>query len=400
MVERIAHYLTGWVEFQISGSGPRFLNAAAKTGIEFWGFRREGEHTILRGTPSDYKRLRPLFRRCGVRSKIRQKRGFPFLRARIWKHKGMVLGALGGTAIYVFLSGFCWGVTVTGTEVLTKTHVLETAAEKGVFVGASLRDLDPKEAALAIQNALPEATWLSVNTDGCFVEVALQEALPAPEVVDDREWSNIVASRAGTVISVEAERGRPEVKLGETVEAGQLLIAGLYQQEVDPYSPVPEELYQILGAARGSVRALTYREFTVEVPREQVELVPTGKRRESYSLVIFGVRIPLGLYSVPEGEYRTWTETESWNPLGQTLPLSWETTTYEPLKEETQILEEEAWKEAALLELRRVQREELPQDSQVVEETLSYQFKGNVCVLTAKCRCQEEIGVVKKISFE
>ena len=145
---------------------------------------------------------------------------------------------------------------------------------------------------------------------------------------------------------------------------------------------------------------MTYREFTVEFPREQVELVPTGKRRESYSLVIFGVRIPLGLYSVPEGEYRTWTETESWNPLGQTLPLSWETTTYEPLEEETQILEEEAWKEAALLELRRVQREELPQDSQVVEETLSYQFKGNVCVLTAKCRCQEEIGVVKKISFE
>ena len=43
MVERIAHFLTGWVEFYISGSGARFLNAAAKTGVEFWGFRREGE---------------------------------------------------------------------------------------------------------------------------------------------------------------------------------------------------------------------------------------------------------------------------------------------------------------------------------------------------------------------
>lgn len=400
MVEKIAHYLTGWVEFQVSGNGPRFLNAAAKTGVEFWGFRREGDKTILRGTPGDYKRLRPIFRRCKARPRIRKKRGLPFLEARLWKRKGLVLGTLCGTGVYLFLSGFCWGVTVTGTETLTRAQVLKVAGEKGVCVGASLRDLDPKSAALAIQNALPEATWLSVNTDGCFVEVALREALPAPEVVDDREWSNIVASRAGTVLSVEAERGRPEVAMGETVEAGQLLIAGLYQQEVDPYSPVPEELYQVLGAARGSVMALTYREFTVEVPRERVSLVPSGKRQETRSLVIFGVRIPLGLYNVPEGEYRSWKDTACWTPLGKTLPVAVETVTYEPLEEVSQSLEEDAWKEAALLELRRLQKEELPPGSQVVEETLTYEFRESMCVLTAQCRCQEEIGVVKKISFE
>lgn len=400
MVERIAHFLTGWVEFYISGSGARFLNAAAKTGVEFWGFRREGEGTVLRGKPKDYRRLRPLFRRCGLTPRIRKKRGFPFLAARLWKRKGMALGVLCGAGVYLFLSGFCWGVTVTGTQALTKTQVLAAARENGIYMGMSLRGLDPKDAALAIQNDLPEATWLSVNTDGCFLEVALQEALPAPEVVDDREWSNIVASRAGTVVSVEAERGRPEVRLGETVEEGQLLIAGLYQQEVDPYSPVPEELYQILGAARGSVQALTYREFTVEVPREQKELVPAGERRTCHSLVVFGVRIPLGLYSVPEGEFRSWHDSESWSPLGRALPLCWETVTWEPLEEVSRVREEEAWKEAALRELRRVQREELPPGSQVVEESLSYQFQGETCVLTATCRCLEEIGQVRKISFE
>ena len=148
--------------------------------------------------------------------------------------------------------------------------------------------------ALSIQNRLEGVTWLSVNNNGCFVEVSLRESLPAPEVVNDREWSNMVAARPGTILSVEAERGRPVVSPGDTVTAGQLLIAGLYEQELDPYSPPPDEPYQVLGAARGSVRALTYREFSVEVPQEKTVLVPTGRRSQA-ALEVFGLRVPLGL---------------------------------------------------------------------------------------------------------
>ena len=126
---------------------------------------------------------------------------------------------------------------------------------------------------MAIQNDCREATWLSVNTDGCFVEVALREKL-----FPHRRWLTIgngpilwPPGREPLCPWRRNEAGR-KCGLGETVEAGQLLIAGLYEQEVDPYSPPPEEPYQILGAARGSVRALTYREFTVEVPQEESEL--------------------------------------------------------------------------------------------------------------------------------
>ena len=40
VVERLAHFLTGWVEFEVRGNGPRFFNTAAKAGVEFWGFSR------------------------------------------------------------------------------------------------------------------------------------------------------------------------------------------------------------------------------------------------------------------------------------------------------------------------------------------------------------------------
>ena len=400
MMERLAHFLTGWVEFEARGNGPRFLNAAARSGVEFWGFRREEGCLVLRGKARQYGCLRPLFRRCGIRPKLRCRGGLPFFIARLWRQKGLAVGSLLGVGVYLFLSGFCWGVTVTGAETLPDSQVLEVARQHGVSLGVSLKGLDAKAAALAIQNDLPGVTWLSINTGGCFVEISLRESVEAPEVVDDREWSNMVATRPGTILSIQAERGRPVVSPGDTVEAGQMLIAGLYEQEQDPYSPPPEDPYQILGAARGSVRALTYREFTVEVPQEKVVDSPTGQRWEAYSLVVFGLRIPLGLNTFPEEGVSQWKESTPWSPLGKDLPLVWEKTTYVSLEEERVLLEEEAWKEAALLQLRQLQREELPAGSKVVEEDLTYQFQDGVCVLTAQCRCEEEIGEVRKISVE
>ena len=257
VVERLAHFLTGWVEFEVRGNGPRFFNTAAKAGVEFWGFSRRGERLSARGTPGDYKRLRELARRSGAHPTIVARGGLPFTTARLKRRKGLVVGAAAGTAVYLFLSGFCWGVTVTGAETLTRLQVLEAARQSGLSVGAPLREMDYKAMALSIQNRLEGVTWLSVNNNGCFVEVSLRESLPAPEVVNDREWSNMVAARPGTILSVEAERGRPVVSPGDTVTAGQLLIAGLYEQELDPYSPPPEEPFQVLGAARGSARART-----------------------------------------------------------------------------------------------------------------------------------------------
>lgn len=400
MVERIAHFLTGWVEFEIRGNGARFLNGAAKTGIEFWGFSQREGRPVVRGRPREYRRLRPLFRRCGAHPRIRKRGGIPFFIRRLGKNPGVVLGIVCGAGIYLLLRGFCWGVTVTGTETLTQRQVLEAARENGVYVGALLSRLDPTGAALSLQNDLPGTSWLAVNTDGCFVEVALRESLPAPEVADSREWSNMVASQAGTIVSIQAERGRPEVSVGDTVVPGQLLIAGLYEQEADPYSPPPEEPYQVLGAARGSVRALTYREFTVEVSQLASELRPAGGLRKSHALEILGLQISLGFDSALSEESRTWSRRWSWAPLGRELPLTWVETTSQPLEEASVLLEEDAWREAALLRLRRLQREELPPGSQILREELSYHFENGMCTLTSQCRCEEEIGVVREISFE
>ncbi len=222
--------------------GPGSSTPPPVLGWSFGGSAGKRAAWPLRGKARQYGCLRPLFRRCGIRPKLRCRGGLPFFIARLWRQKGLAVGSLLGVGVYLFLSGFCWGVTVTGAETLPDSQVLEVARQHGVSLGVSLKGLDAKAAALAIQNDLPGVTWLSINTGGCFVEISLRESVEAPEVVDDREWSNMVATRPGTILSIQAERGRPVVSPGDIVEAGQMLIAGLYEQEQDPHSPPPDAL--------------------------------------------------------------------------------------------------------------------------------------------------------------
>lgn len=399
MLTRIYHWLSGYVEFRVRGDGARLFTMAAKRGLVLWGFRREGDCAAARLKPRDYRKLRPLCRRCGAAGRITLKRGLPFQAMRLWGRKGLILGALLGAGLYWFLSGFIWGVSVSGTEKLLPPEVLRAARECGVYEGASreaIREGDPED---RIQALLPQLSWVSVNTDGCFAEVAVKEGAPRPELEQDGELSNIVAARPGQIVKIEAREGRPEVQIGEAVSEGQLLISGSYQEEPDPWSAQPLEPYSRAGAARGSVTAETYREFTVQVSCVQGEPVEAGRSSELW-LEVFGVRIPLGLWSRDDGEQRSWSEAWQARVLGVELPLSVERRSIIYLEERERELTEEQQKAAALRKLREAQQAQLPPGSSIRREELEFAFTDGLCILSAKCRCWEEIGVEQKVLVE
>lgn len=399
VLEGIFHLLSGYVEFQVRGDGARFFSIAAKRGFGFWGFRRVDGKAVARVKPGAYKKIRPVCRRCQVSTRILRRRGLPFHLRRLGRRKGLLAGALAGAALYWFLSGFIWGVGVSGQEFVTPREILDAAQAQGVFVGASRESFSPKNAGSGIIAQVPKLSWAAVNTDGCFVEIAVKEGTAKPQVEDTGEFSNIVASREGQIVAVEAQEGRPEVKPGDIVTKGQLLIAGLYQEVPDPYGPQPEKLYQRAGPARGRVVAETYREFTVQVGAAAAQEIE-GPRQERYWLEVFGLRIPLGIWSTPEGKTRSYTEVIRAQALDVELPLAFERQVVVSLTEEQRTLTKKEQQTAALQKLREAQKAALPKGSSVVEEKLEYSWTGDMCLLSARCRCREEIGELRVISVK
>ncbi|MCH5353585.1 MAG: sporulation protein YqfD [Acutalibacter sp.] len=397
MLEKVFHLLTGYAQFEITGDSARFLNVTTKSGLGFWNFTKRENRACVTCRARDYRRLLPFARRCKVRLHCVKKGGMPFAMWKLWRRKGLLIGAACGTALYLFLSGFVWGVTVSGTELLTDKQVLQAARENGVYVGALKSGFAPKLTAHKLISDLPQLKWASVNTDGCFAEVAVGEKAEKPEINDDLKWSNIVAVREGTILSIEAERGRPEIALGDTVEKGDLLISGLYQERLDPWTPPPKDPVETLGAARGSVVAETYREFTVQVSADKKERLPNGEKQVNSVLHCFGLAVPLGWNSIPEEECRSYRQDSVLTALDTPLPLWIERTVYEFLAETSRPLNEEELKEEALRKLREAQKTALPAGSKILKEELTYSFPDGMCILSAQCRCEEEIGEVREI---
>lgn len=402
MLEKIFHLLSGYAEFRVEGdsaSSARFFTIAAKSRIGLWGYRRKDGAPVARVKAREYRKLRGACRRSGLRVRLLKKRGVPFQLHRLRKRKGLVLGALGGGMLYIFLSGFLWGVSVSGTELLPESRILGSAAHYGLEQGRPMGKVSPRHASQGILAEVPELSWVGINTDGCFVEIAVKEGQPQPEREDVPGWSNIVASREGKVVEIQAESGRPEVALGEAVEQGQLLISGLYEEEQDPWAEPVKDPLQVIGPARGSVVAETYRTFTVHVGAAKEEWVETGEEESRYSLYFLGMRLPLGL-PLPEGAGRTYRERKPLKVLDTELPVAWEKEARVSLEERTHELSEEEQEVQALLKLREAQRAEIAEGGEVIEEELEFHYADGLCILQARCRCREEIGIIREIMVE
>lgn len=400
MLLRVFHWLFGCVKFRIFGDAARFLNLSAKSGISLWGFSRGGAGAFACCRPGDYRRLRPIAKRAHVRLRCVEKRGLAFQIKRLRRRPGLILGFACGVALFWFLSGFVWGITVSGAETVSERTVLSVAERHGVYVGARRSEISGRLAAHSLLSEVNGLSWAAVNINGCFAELVVQEGEQTPQVTDDSRLSNIVAQRAGKIIAIEAERGRPEVKLGETVQAGQLLISGSYQEEKDPWSTSPNAPYEQLGAARGRVLAETYREFAVQVPEEQKITVETGKQQVNRTLILFGVRLPLGLNDTPSESARSYQKSKQIEVLGVSLPIALEETVFAFTEERVRVLTEEEQKREALRCLRVQQRSVLPQGGCIKSEELTTVCGEGLCVLSAQCRCIEEIGRIEEVLAE
>lgn len=394
MLERGAHGLTGWVRFEITGEPGRFLTLAARRGVALWGMERREEGAAACCRPRDYPRLREPARRCGVRLRLTGRGGAPFLLRRLRRRPGLLAGAPLAAVLIWVLGGFVWGVRVAGNETLGDRMVLEAAAQCGVAVGAERESFVPKEAAHRLVGLLPQLDWAALNTDGCFVEVAVREGESKPEMVEEK-LSNLVAEREGLIVTVEAESGRPEVQPGQTVEAGDLLIAGLYRERLDPWSP-RTKAYQQAGSARGRVLAETVREFTVHVSA-QAEEAQEGTPQRRLTWEVLGLRLPGNVFPEPEGETRRGVRRTPLVVLGVELPVALEVETVTPVTREKRTRTEEELRRDALWKLRQAQRAALPAGTVIREEALEWAFPDGMCLLTARCRCREDIAVEREV---
>lgn len=399
MLEQVSHFISGYVRFRLTGNSGRFMTLAARSGLVLWGFRKKDDAFYACIKAKEYRRLRPLCRRCQTRMRCVGKYGFPFYLHKALKRKGMFLGAALFVFLFAFLSNFVWDVKVSGIESITEAEVLTAARACGVYEGGSKDGFTPRGAAQSIMRQVEGISWISVNTDHCMVTIEIKEAEDKPEITNEETPSNIVANRSGMILRVEAQSGMTKVKPGDIVMQGDMLVTGIYTDQVDEYTTRKAPLQTTMVPSRASVIAETAREFQVEVTTEKPVTVDAHEQENRY-LLFFGLKIPLGLNTAATGEYRSYENREMLTLLQKELPVGVVTEKYVFTRQQTVTLTEEQLQQEALFALRQQQEELLPEGAKIIQEELEYSYTDTGCILTARCVCEEEIGETQEILVE
>ena len=386
MYRSAVNYLQGNVSVRVESPFPeRVLNLCAVHDVPFWDLKWLDAVTFtVSTTRRGLRRLRQVVgAECTVT--VCRESGAPHFLRKFRRRYALWCGL---AAFVLLLFGgnlFIWEFRVTGNQTVPDETILRALEDYGITVGSRGMHIDQENLRNHVLLELSDLSWLVVNVKGCVGHVQVVERQRPPEIVDDTDTTNVVASRPGLVTKVEALDGKAQVAAGSTVTEGQLLISGV----VDSQRTGVRFLHGM-----GNVWARTWYDLSVMVPlsvdgHSAVERKTTrlafnfGKHR----IKIYGKGSMLGADCDKIIHYSGVSL-----PGGLRLPITVvkeETVRYTDMPVQRAVADARAEGEALLLRL----LEEQMTDTGTVTQTRFAAAEKNGCLLvTLKAECLEQIG--------
>ncbi len=224
----LMYYIFGYVNVVIEGFFiEKFINICISKRIFFWNTNRH-KSTVLSANVGvrNYRDVIKIAKKCQCKIKINKKSGLPFLLNKYRKRKIFVI-ALGAIIVAIMaVSNFIWNIEISGVDEAKQKELLEIIQNEGVDVGKYKNKINLQNLINKIRLERADIAWVGMEIKGTNLKIKVVEADEKPEIIDENEYCNIVASKDGIISKVNAQNGTPVVKEGDTVKKGDILVQG------------------------------------------------------------------------------------------------------------------------------------------------------------------------------
>ena len=93
------------------------------------------------------------------------------------------------------LSNFVWNIQIEGTEKISKDELIQTLKEEGLSIGKFKPGIETREIINKVRLDRDDIAWIGIEITGTNAIVKVVEAEEKPEIVDEDEYCNIVATK-------------------------------------------------------------------------------------------------------------------------------------------------------------------------------------------------------------
>ena len=387
MYRGLVNYLRGQTVVEVVCATPeRVVNLCAAGGVPFWNVRwLTAERLRFTTTRSGERRLREIMAELDAEVSVVERSGAPELWRRV-RRRYVLLGAAALLPLVLAVSaGRIWGFEVSGNDTVATPEILQALERCGVAVGTRGVGLDQDDLRNRVLPLLPDVVYLAVNVRGCTAHVQVVERTRPPHLYRDSDVQNVVAARDGLITKIEALDGVTCVQVGDTVQAGQVLLGGVAD------SPRGCRYMR----AHGRIRARTWYCWTVPVPLDVCE--KTGEEGAVTRVAVDIGRQRIKLYaggSVLPVDCDKITEYRGLRlPFGLRLPmtLAVERTVTHTVYD-GQRAEDDARAEGQRQLLAQL-RQTIGEDGAILQTDVSARRQGAYLMVTLRAECEEQIGV-------
>ena len=316
--------LAGLVEVELTSAGPPgTISFLTSHGVHVQDATLTGDLTLcFRISRREFRKLAQLADRRGERLRILRRKGI------YWTCKGLlkrpVLLGLAACmlAFSLYLPGRVLLVRVEGNQSVPSRQILEAAEDCGIRFWTARRGIRSEQVKNKLLGVIPQLQWVGINTAGCVATISVRERSLIDTPAEAPGVCNVVASREGVITEVTVLQGNPLCKIGQAVQAGELLVSG--------YTDCGLSIQAT--RAKAEIYAMTNRELSALLPADWTRKGDVTGKEKKYSLLIGKKRIKFGKNSgILTGTCGKMTEIHHLTlPGGFVLPLGWavETITY------------------------------------------------------------------------
>jgi similar to stage IV sporulation protein len=392
---RLWNYIRGYVIIFVEGYFlEKFINICIHRQIFLWDIKRKKNASMtLKISIDGFKMLRPVASKTGCRVRIVKKRGLPFILHRYKGRKTFVLGALVFLGLFFFLTSFVWTIEIKGNKDIETQVLTERLEEYGVKPGILKYNINTENIINDLMLDIKELAWVGIEVRGTKVKIEIAERVEKPIIIPKDVPCNLIAKKDGLVKSIVVKAGQELVKVGNTVQKGQVLVSANVPNKD------PKEKGRLVHAI-GTVKARTWYEKSKKVEMVALERERTGLKKEIYSLVLFSKRIGLfpGKISFDnfdkiEIKKKVSVGEDFELPFGLAIDRYYEVNILEKeiaMDEAKQIAADAAYKEVTT---------EVPPDSELVKTNVEFKQEPDGSLMAVvTMECIEDIGMEQVLS--
>ena len=377
LIRILLKYILGYVRITVEGYYiERFINICTTNKILIWNLKREkGVKLYLNIGIQDFYRAIKVAKKVKCKIKITRKRGIPFIINKYRKRKVFLISLI---IIFVALyasSNYVWNIDIQIEENLVLENLAEDIKESGLQIGMRKNKINTEEIVNKIRLKRDDISWIGININGTNAVVKVVKATKAPELIDEKEYCNIVAKKSGTITQIIAQNGTAVVKVGDYIEQGQVLIQGTMEGKYTGIRYVH---------SLGEVKAIVTYSKSEKIQLKEEQNVKTGKKEQKYRIKINNFQINF---------YKTLSKFKIYDTIEEEKKFRIFSNLYLPISV-TKIINEEMEKNSKEYTI----EEATEKGTKKLEEQIESQIEEKQNILRKKCKCKRNRRICRSNS--